>query len=120
MARSDGIFFVRGSNASRSGLHGLYISLTDGDKEPSCTVANDWRCDGGGYHNYTLEVVDRFAVPGGPDCMDLTADGKWLYATSRWARRLSVVDLEKKQVVHSIPVGRSPHGVWTLDHASRR
>ena len=68
----------------------------------------------------TLEVVDRFAVPGGPDCMDVTADGKWLYATSRWARRLTVVDLDRKQVVHSIPVGRSPHGVWTLDHAPRR
>jgi len=68
----------------------------------------------------TLEVVDRYAVPGGPDCMDVTADGKLLYATSRWSRRLSVVDLEKKQVVQSVPVGRSPHGVWTLDHAPRR
>ena len=68
----------------------------------------------------TLEAVERYAVPGGPDCMDLTADGKTLLATSRWARRLSVVDLEKKQVVQSVPVGRSPHGVWTLDHASRR
>jgi YVTN family beta-propeller protein len=68
----------------------------------------------------TLEAVERYAVPGGPDCMDLTADGRLLYATSRWARRLSVVDLQTKRVVQSVPVGRSPHGVWTLDHASRR
>ena len=48
-----------GPTVGRSGIHGLYISLTDGDKRPACTVAEDWRCDGGGYHNYTLEVVDR-------------------------------------------------------------
>ena len=48
-----------GPTVSRSGLHGLYITLTDGDNAPSCTVEDDWRCDGGGYQNYTLEVVDR-------------------------------------------------------------
>jgi hypothetical protein len=48
-----------GPTQARTGLHGLYISLTDGDKEQSCTVEQDWRCDGGGYQNYTLEVVDR-------------------------------------------------------------
>jgi M6 family metalloprotease-like protein len=48
-----------GPTAGRSGLHGLQITLTDGDKTPACTVAQDWRCDGGGYHTYTLEVVDR-------------------------------------------------------------
>jgi hypothetical protein len=26
---------------------------------------------------------------------------------------------EKKAVVKQIPVGKSPHGVWTLNHASR-
>jgi M6 family metalloprotease-like protein len=48
-----------GPTTPRSGLHGLYISLTDGDNEPACSVEDDWRCDGGGYQNYTLEVVDR-------------------------------------------------------------
>jgi len=51
-----------GPTTGRTGLHGLLISLTDGDKEPACTVAKDWRCDGGGYHNYTLEVVDRMGT----------------------------------------------------------
>ncbi|HSV60453.1 MAG TPA: YncE family protein [Variovorax sp.] len=67
----------------------------------------------------SLKVVDNINVPGGPDCMDVSADGKTLYVTSRWAKKLSVVDLASRQVVRQINVGRSPHGVWTLDHAKR-
>ena len=67
----------------------------------------------------TLQVVDTYPVPGGPDCMDVSADGKTLYVTSRWAKKLSVVDLASHKVVRQVTVGRSPHGVWTLDHAKR-
>jgi YVTN family beta-propeller protein len=67
----------------------------------------------------TLKVTDEYPVPGGPDCMDVSADGKTLYVTSRWAKKLSVVDLAAHKVVRQVNVGRSPHGVWTLDHASR-
>ena len=48
-----------GPGTGRTGLHGLMLTLTGGDKTPSCTVEEDWRCDGGDYENYTLEVVDR-------------------------------------------------------------
>mgnify|MGYP002651897603 CR=1 FL=1 len=68
----------------------------------------------------TLTVTDTFAVPGGPDCMDVLADGKTLLVTSRWARKLTVVDLEQKKVSSQVPVGKSPHGVWTLNHAPTR
>ena len=67
----------------------------------------------------TLKVVATYPVPGGPDCMDVSADGKTLYVTSRWAKKLSVVDLASNKVVRQVNVGRSPHGVWTLDHARR-
>ncbi len=67
----------------------------------------------------TLSVVESYPAPGGPDCMDVSADGKRLFVTSRWARKLTVIDLEKKQVARQVAVGRSPHGVWTLDHAPR-
>ncbi|RYF75822.1 MAG: YncE family protein [Comamonadaceae bacterium] len=67
----------------------------------------------------TLKVSATYSVPGGPDCMDVSADGKTLYVTSRWAKKLSVIDLASRQVVRQVPVGRSPHGVWTLDHALR-
>lgn len=67
-----------------------------------------------------MSVVAQLPGPGGPDCMDLLADGKTLLVSSRWARKLSFVDLDSRKVLRQVPVGRSPHGVWTLDHASRR
>ena len=67
----------------------------------------------------TLEVVGRFAVPGGPDCMEVTRDGKQLFVSSRWARKLTVIELASGKLVRQVNVGKSPHGVWTLDHASR-
>jgi YVTN family beta-propeller protein len=66
-----------------------------------------------------LKVVETFAAPGGPDCMELSADGKRLKVTSRWAKKLTVIDLDTKKVLRQIDVGRSPHGVWTLNHATR-
>jgi YVTN family beta-propeller protein len=67
----------------------------------------------------TQTVVSSLAAPGGPDCMDLSADGKLLYVTSRWAKKLTVIDLASGKIARQVNVGRSPHGVWTLDHASR-
>ena len=67
----------------------------------------------------TMAVVDTFAAPGGPDCMDVSRDGKQLLVTSRWARKLTVIDMTSKKIVRQINVGKSPHGVWTLDHAPR-
>lgn len=66
-----------------------------------------------------LAVVDSYSVPGGPDCMDVSTDGKTLFVTSRWARKLSVIDLPSRKLVRQVTVGKSPHGVWTLDHAPR-
>ena len=65
------------------------------------------------------EVVDNYPAPGGPDCMDVSADGRLIYVSSRWARKLSVIDTQTGQVVRQVKVGKSPHGVWTLDHAAR-
>jgi YVTN family beta-propeller protein len=64
-------------------------------------------------------VVDSFPAPGGPDCMDVSADGRFLYVSARWARKMLVIDTSERKVVRAIPVGKSPHGVWTLRHAAR-
>ena len=69
------------------------------------------------YQSFT--VVDTYKAPGGPDCMEVSADGKLIYVTSRWARKLTVIDTTTKAVVRQVNVGKSPHGVWTLDHAPR-
>lgn len=67
-----------------------------------------------------FSVVGELPGPGGPDDMDVSADGKTLLVTSRWARKLTLVDIERRQVLRQVKVGRSPHGVWTLDHAPRQ
>ncbi len=67
----------------------------------------------------SMTVVDNYPAPGGPDCMDVSADGKLIFVGSRWARKLSVIDTTTRQVVRQVSVGKSPHGVWTLDHAAR-
>ncbi len=67
----------------------------------------------------TLESVATYPAPGGPDCMDVLADGHTLLVTSRWSRQLTFIDMDDKRVVRQIPVGRSPHGVWTIRHAPR-
>jgi YVTN family beta-propeller protein len=66
-----------------------------------------------------LAVVAELPAPGGPDCMELLADGRTLLVSSRWIRKLTFVDVAARRVVRQVDVGRSPHGVWTLDHAPR-
>ncbi|MCH7343885.1 YncE family protein [Pelomonas sp. CA6] len=67
-----------------------------------------------------LAVVDEFRAPGGPDDMEILPDGRTLIYTSRWARKLTMMDLQTKKVLQQVKVGKSPHGVWTLDHVSRQ
>ena len=67
----------------------------------------------------TLEVVNNFPAPGGPDCMDVSRDLSQIIVTSRWIRKLTFIDVASRKVVRQINVGRSPHGVWTLDHSPR-
>ncbi|MEO5671170.1 MAG: YncE family protein, partial [Ramlibacter sp.] len=67
----------------------------------------------------TFQVVETYPAPGGPDCIEVLAGGKVLLVSSRWAKRLTVIDTETKKVVRQVKVGKSPHGVWTLDHAPR-
>lgn len=68
----------------------------------------------------TLAVVAEYPAPGGPDCIEVLAGGRYLMTTSRWAKRLTVIDTHTRQVVQQVRVGKSPHGVWTLDHAPRQ
>jgi YVTN family beta-propeller protein len=71
--------------------------------------------------DYTsLQVVAEFPGPSGPDCMEVTADSKLILLASRWARKLTVIDIATRKVIRQVPVGKSPHGVWTLDHAPRQ
>jgi YVTN family beta-propeller protein len=68
----------------------------------------------------TLQVVAQFPAPSGPDCMEVSVDGQFILVASRWAKKLTVIDIAARKVVRQVPVGKSPHGVWTLDHAPRQ
>jgi YVTN family beta-propeller protein len=67
----------------------------------------------------TMSVVDNYVAPGGPDCMDLSPDGHILYVSSRWIGKMTLIDTTTRAVMRQVKVGKSPHGVWTLDHAAR-
>ncbi|WP_460402463.1 M6 family metalloprotease domain-containing protein [Actinophytocola sediminis] len=46
----------------QNGLSGINVVLDAGDLSPACAPATDPFCDGGGYDNYTVEVVDRMGA----------------------------------------------------------
>ncbi len=64
----------------------------------------------------TLAVQRTLHVPGGPDDIDFAPDGK-LWATLRWRQAVAVID-PASGAVETIPVGRSPHGIWLNTHDS--
>lgn len=68
----------------------------------------------------SFTVVDTFPGPSGPDDMEVLGDGKTLIVTSRWAGKLTMIDTQTRKVVRQVKVGKSPHGVWTLDHMPRQ
>ncbi|MFM1818048.1 MAG: hypothetical protein RL364_908, partial [Pseudomonadota bacterium] len=67
----------------------------------------------------SMQVVAQLPGPSGPDCMEVSSDGKLLMVASRWAKKMTVIDIAARKVVRQVNVGKSPHGVWTLDHAGR-
>ena len=68
----------------------------------------------------SMAVVESYPAPGGPDCIDVSPDGRTIYVASRWAKKMTVIDTQTQKVVRQVNVGKSPHGVWTLDHAARQ
>jgi streptogramin lyase len=58
----------------------------------------------------TLTVLRTYRVPGGPDCIDFAPDGK-LWITQRFIQKVGILD-PANGALHSVPVGRSPHGIF--------
>lgn len=58
----------------------------------------------------TLEPRRSFKIPGGPDDMVFAPDGR-IWVSRRWAQAVAVIDPVSGQT-QTIPVGRSPHGIW--------
>ncbi len=67
----------------------------------------------------TLEKVgDITGLPSGPDDMEITPDGKTLWVTFRFAKKVGVIDIPSMKLVAVIPVGKSPHGVFFTPRAA--
>ena len=67
----------------------------------------------------TLEKVgDITGLPAGPDDMELTPDGKTLWVTLRFSKKVGMIDVPSMKLIDVIPVGRSPHGVFFYPRAS--
>jgi DNA-binding beta-propeller fold protein YncE len=74
----------------------------------------------------TLSIVDEDTLSNvgditgllpGPDDMELSADKRYLWVTFRFARHVGVIDMQSHQLVKTIAVGRSPHGIYFFDRA---
>jgi YVTN family beta-propeller protein len=66
----------------------------------------------------TLEKIgDITGLPAGPDDMELTPDGKTLWVTLRFSKRVGVIDVPSMKLIDVISVGRSPHGVFFYPRA---
>ncbi|WP_240197256.1 M6 family metalloprotease domain-containing protein [Nonomuraea lactucae] len=53
---------ARAAQPGPGGLSGVNIAFGSGDRSPACDTRTNPLCDGGGYDNYTLEVVDRMGT----------------------------------------------------------
>ena len=63
------------------------------------------------------QVVDVYPAPGGPDCMDVSADGRWIYVTARWARKL-LVKADGTEIVLGVTIAYAViFGVMSVMHA---
>ena len=63
----------------------------------------------------TYALIRSYRVPGGPDCIDFAPDGK-LWITQRFIQKVGVLD-PATGALQSIPVGRSPHGIFLTGRA---
>jgi YVTN family beta-propeller protein len=60
----------------------------------------------------TLDVENTLQAPGGPDDMAMSPDGQQLWVTGRWHAWVDVIELASGTLKTSVPVGRSPHGIF--------
>ena len=66
----------------------------------------------------TLEVRRTYPIPGGPDDIGIAPDGK-IWIALRFAEAVAVMDPETGNY-DTIPVGRSPHGLYLSTSLTRK
>jgi hypothetical protein len=43
-----------------------------------------------------------------------------LLVSSRWIQKMIVIEIATGRLLRQVRVGKSPHGIWTLEHARRQ
>jgi YVTN family beta-propeller protein len=61
---------------------------------------------------------DISGLPSGPDDMEITPDGKTMWVTFRFAKKVGVIDIPSMKLIATIPVGKSPHGIFFMPRAA--
>lgn len=60
----------------------------------------------------TLETQQEIDVGARPAGVTLSLDGRYLFTANTGSDDVSVIDLERREVIKTIPVGDGPVGVW--------
>ncbi len=60
----------------------------------------------------TLAITGLIQAPGGPDDMMFSPDGSQIWVTGRWRASVDVIEAASGALKATIPVGRSPHGIF--------
>jgi YVTN family beta-propeller protein len=60
----------------------------------------------------TLAITGSIQAPGGPDDMMFSPDGSQIWVTGRWRASVDVIEAASGALKATIPVGRSPHGIF--------
>ncbi|MCM2490597.1 YncE family protein [Burkholderia glumae] len=97
----------KGAHNFRSLADGVHVAVTN-------RVANTISIID---ENTLTNVGDITGLLPGPDDMELSADRKTLWVTFRFAKKVGVIDLASRRLIQTIPVGRSPHGIYFYDRA---
>ncbi len=63
-------------------------------------------------------VKDEINVGSGPEYLEVSPNGKFLYVANLWSP-ISVVDLEQRKVIKEIDSGKTPHGLSLTNDGSR-
>jgi YVTN family beta-propeller protein len=98
---------------------------TDGRAVHGIAIFNDTLYIGDVYGGKVLvirgdQIIDEIDVGLGPEYMEVTPDGRFLYVANLWSP-ISVVDLhsDNKTVIKEIDSGETPHGLSFTDDGSR-
>jgi len=97
----------RGAHNFRNLDDGMHVAVTN-RVESTISILD---------YNLLKKVDDITGLLPGPDDMELSADRRQMWVTFRFAKRVGIIDMATHKLVDTIPVGRSPHGIYFADSA---